>query len=182
TLRDAIAAANSNVAVSPGGPVGSATVADEIRFNLLFSVFGATITLNQGQLEVRSDLTITGPGATKLSISGNNLTRVVDVTDSSFVQRFVSISGLTIASGNSPTFNGGGILNRERLTLQNCTVRGNRAFGDGGGIWNATTENTATLIVQNSTISSNFANTGGGIRNDGALSILSSTISGNEAA
>src|SRR5205809_618639 len=58
TLRDAIEAANTDVAVSPGGPIGSG--ADEIRFQ---SNLSGTITLNQGQLGLRSSLTITGPGA-----------------------------------------------------------------------------------------------------------------------
>src|SRR5262249_3049430 len=63
TLRDAIEAANSDVAVSPGGPIGSG--ADEIRF---LAGLGGTIPLF-GELAIKSDLKITGPGATVLTIS-----------------------------------------------------------------------------------------------------------------
>ena len=63
TLRNAIHAANTDAAVSPGGPIGSGP--DEIRFAQLID---DTITLTQGQLEIRSNLTITGPGASVLQI------------------------------------------------------------------------------------------------------------------
>src|SRR6266545_1219949 len=127
TLRDAIEAANRDVAVSPGGPVGSG--ADEIRFNVNF-LLRNTITLNQGGLSIRSDLTITGPGAARLAISGNTVTRVFDVTDFSAVQRRVTISGVRISNGNSTTLSGGGILNRENLTVKDCTISANRAAVD----------------------------------------------------
>src|ERR1700710_3073762 len=42
---------------------------------ILFSVTG-TITLSTGQLEIDKNLTISGPGASRLAISGNNLTRI----------------------------------------------------------------------------------------------------------
>src|SRR5262245_5595556 len=80
TLRDAIFAANNDAAVSPGGPAGSG--ADEIRFSIAF-ITPRSIQLAQspGQLGLRSDVTITGPGAGALTIRGTSTTRVFDVTD-----------------------------------------------------------------------------------------------------
>ena len=38
------------------------------------------ITLTQGELQITQDLTISGPGANKLTISGNDVSRVFDIT------------------------------------------------------------------------------------------------------
>ena len=60
TLRDALYAANHDVQVSPGGPTGSG--ADEIQFQTgLSGIIQIHSILNE--LEVSSNLTITGPGA-----------------------------------------------------------------------------------------------------------------------
>ncbi|NJL48744.1 MAG: hypothetical protein HC929_16260, partial [Leptolyngbyaceae cyanobacterium SM2_5_2] len=61
-------------------------------------------------------------------------------------------------------------------------IRNNTASGsgsDGGGIYN---QSTGTLNLQNSTVSHNVAgDDGGGIRNDGSLSVLNSTLHHNAA-
>src|SRR5437588_804827 len=97
TLRDAIDAANRDVAVSPGGSIGSG--ADEIRFA---SNLTGAIALNQGQLKVTSDLTITGPGAGLLTITGNGDSHLFSVNDGlDGVSRTVVFSGLNIAGGST---------------------------------------------------------------------------------
>src|SRR5687768_5493280 len=62
SLRDAIMAANS----APG--------ADLIRFAPAAS--DGTIALTGGQLSITDDLTIAGPGAKRLAVSGNDASRV----------------------------------------------------------------------------------------------------------
>ena len=166
SLREALASAN---------PYGGDTVN--------FSVTG-TIRLTSGQLSVNHNLTIAGPGAGLLTVSGNNAVRVFDITGPG-----VTISGLTIANGhgalygagirtggspgsiltlndcilthNSTTLDGGGIYNSSglALTVSNCTFSGNSASGDGGGIY--LTNSTLTLLA--STLSGNSAGFGGGI-------------------
>ena len=172
TLRDAIHAANNDLQVSPGGPTGSG--AEEIQFEPSLS---GTITLNQGQLGISSDLMITGPGAGIVTVNANGSSRVFDVSDSESAVSKVTISGLTISGGeDSSGVGGGGILNREDLTLQNCTVTGNHS-NSGGGIFNA-----AALTVKNSTLSSNvaYSGEGGGIFNAGTLTLQDSTLNLNE--
>ncbi len=139
-----------------------------------FSVTG-TITLNSGNLTISQNLTINGPGAAQLTISGNNTSRVFSITS------VVSLSGITIANGKGPasgfiTDNGAGINNFGTLTLANCTVSGNSANAlNGGGI-----SNEGTLTITNSTISDNTASSaGGGIANFGTLTLANSTLSGN---
>lgn len=79
---------------------------------------------------------------------------------------------------------GGGIFNSGTLTISNSTISNNNAQGStftaGGGIYNAST---GTLEINGSTISGNAAgSSGGGIRNNGALTITGSSIFNNTAA
>src|SRR5688572_30839251 len=139
-----------------------------------------TITLTSGQLVIDKNLTIQGPGAGRLSISGNNLSRVF------FINSGVTatLDGITISNGNpsgDPFVNGdgGGIFNNGSLTVSNSTVSANRSDNGnsesrGGGI-----HSTGTLSVSNSTINGNNAWEGGGIFNEGIMTISNSTISGN---
>ena len=82
-----------------------------------------TVTLTSGELFFTKSLTINGPGATNLTISGNNTSRVFSVSGGT-----ITISGLRIANGfvtgNPNSLNaGGGILNNSaRLTVQNCEI------------------------------------------------------------
>jgi transcriptional regulator with XRE-family HTH domain len=174
---------------------------------------GSTITFDPGLqgtlhltdvLHITKQLSIRGPGAGRLTISGDQTDEFgiyVSSTGS------VAISGLTFTSchlvnagtltlinstisGNSALFFstsannpsnglalGGGIYNATgTLTLINSTVSGNRADGSGGGIFNAT----GTLTLINSTVSGNLADSGGGITNDsGTLKLINSTIADN---
>ena len=156
SLRDAIAAA------APG---------DTINFSLTLP---ATITLTSGELLISKNLTISGPGASSLTISGNNSSRVFEI-GSGFT---VAISGLTIQNGSADT--GGGIVNSGTLMLSNSTLSGNRATIAGGGILNA-----GTLTLINSTLSGNDSCCyfgGGGIFNQGMATVTNSTFSGNSTS
>ena len=163
SLRDAIATA------SPGDTI----------------VFGVTgnITLTSGELVINKNLTINGPGAASLAISGNNLARVLHISGVATV----SISSVSIENGNAanaaPITAGGAIFNDSgtMLTLTNSTVSGSSA-PLGGGIFN----NFGTLQVTNTTVSGNSVNgdsVGGGLYNrQGTITITNSTVSGNSGA
>ncbi len=151
-----------------------------------------TITLTNGELAIGRDLTIIGPGAANLTVSGNNVSRVFEVTSNTTVNMF----GLTVANGlytGDGLGSGGGILNNGALTLSNCVVTGDEARGlftvgpglaTGGGI-----QNNGNLWLYNCVVSSNAARgtfpagsaNGGGIQNNGYLYLLGSTLSGNSA-
>jgi hypothetical protein len=156
------------------------------------SLDGQTITLTSGELNVTKSLTIQGPGAGQLAISGSggvngNGSRVFETA----ANTQVSLSGLTIRDGDGlhggvNSYNndgiGGGILNSGALTLSGCTVSGNHPLADGwhslngGGI-----ENLGTLTVSACTVSGNRADSGGGIYNAGTLTLSGSTLSNNIA-
>jgi hypothetical protein len=145
--------------------------------NIIFSssVTG-TITL-ASPLTINTSLTISGPGASSLAISGNNSVQVISIS----AGVTVTISGVTIENGSASV--GGGILNYGMLTVTNGTVSGNSAATEGGGIFNG-----GTLSVANSTFSGNSTTSGGsgyggGIFNKGGntLTVMNSTLSGNSS-
>jgi hypothetical protein len=132
-----------------------------------------TITLTTGELAITKNLTIAGPGAGALTVSGNHASRVLDIAAT------VTISGLTIADGMSSDV-GGGIYNVGALTIVSSSISGNvaghRGGHGGGGIYNAGGLTvTSSDFRDNSTVSGG----GGGIDNVGTLSVSSSIFSGN---
>src|SRR6516165_9352529 len=60
------------------------------------TIGSSTITLTKGELVLSDNMTITGPGASKLTISGNKTSRVFDITATT---AHVTISSLTISGG-----------------------------------------------------------------------------------
>jgi fibronectin-binding autotransporter adhesin len=133
-----------------------------------------TIVLTSGQLTITEDVDIQGPGATVISVSGNNAGRVF-ASDSGTT---VTISGLTMLNGSSSL--GGAINNAGTMTLTDIVVRLSTSSLNGAGVYNGPS---GTLMVVTSEISGNTASlAGGGIMNDGTLSLLSSTVSGNTSA
>ncbi len=157
-LRDAIAAAN---------PAGG----DIIDFSLTYP---ATITLTSGELVITKSLTINGPSAISLTISGGNTTRVIN--DTSGVN--LNLSSVSIANGNTNN-SGGGIVNIGILNITNTTFYSNSASVSGGGILNYH----GTVNVTNSAFYSNSAGLdGGGIFNGDALNVTNSNFSSNNAA
>jgi hypothetical protein len=138
---------------------------------LTTSVAGCGLTITQ-------NLTISGPGASMLAVSGNNNPAVGTVF--CITGGIVSISGLTIENGKGAV-TGSGIFNSSvLLTVSNSTISGNSASLKGGGI-----QNNNLMTVTNSTISGNSApgggGLGGGIFNSRLLTVTYSTISGNSA-
>jgi hypothetical protein len=143
------------------------------------------------ELSIDENLTIQGPGAGSLTISGNNSVRVFNIGSVTPAIN-VTLSGLTLSNGNAPIVGGlafgGCIFNNSAstLTITSVTVSNSTAqgvFGMGGaGILN---NNTGTLDITNSTISGNSASDGfgGAILNNvtGTVNITNSTISGNSA-
>ena len=140
-----------------------------------FSSGNNTIILGS-TLQLASSVTITGPGAWALTVSGNSTCQVFNNNASG---NTATISGMAIANGTTSS-QGGGINNAGTLTVTNCTLSNNSTNGNaGGGIYNSST---GTLSLSNSTLYGNSsASFGGGIFNAGALTVTNSTFSGNEA-
>ncbi len=172
-------------------------IADAIPGDTITFAVTGTITL-ASELAIDKDLTIQGPGANLLTISGNNAVRIFNIGSITPAIN-ITLSGLTIANGKvtgSSVF-GGGIANFSTLTLNvtNSTLTnnsatatvGNNRRGDGGGIFN----NIGTVNVTNSTLTNNSATATGGSNNSGygggifnhtgTVNVTNSTLTNNSA-
>jgi hypothetical protein len=173
--------------------VKAAKSGDTINFDP--SLDGQTITLTSGQLYLSKDVTIQGPGAGLLTISGDNLSRVFFVKD----KQTVVLSGMTLTGGNGTSGagsdvddgSGGAIADFGNLTVNYCTISGNSASaskfasgGGGGGIIAGFRPGSpqSTLTVNNCIISGNSATYGGGIYDVTSVTISGGTLSGNSAS
>jgi CSLREA domain-containing protein len=189
SLREAIAYADA---------IGGGTI-------MFASNVTGTITLTQGALSLNDpngSITIQGPGAGALAISGHQSSEVFDVTASTNAE----IDGLTIENGLNANA-GGGIAASGALTLNNDSILNNNTSSGGGGVFaaalllvnncvfsgNTASSNDGGAIqlynppaadqsqINNSTIIDNSAAAGGGVFSSGTLSLTDDTISDNTA-
>lgn len=139
TLREAVDAANANANAN------TITFAPEVT---------GTIALNSGQLVLSAPLTIAGPGARLLALSGGATTRIFNIAAGP-----CTISGLTlrdgVAAGNQFAPGAGGAMtNVATATFNDCAFTGNFAYGAdaasaggnggaglGGAVYNGTNGN-----------------------------------------
>lgn len=108
-----------------------------------------------------------GPGITTINVSGS----LPDITTtmSILAPAQVTING----NGTGRLFN---VLNGGNLTLSNLRVQNGMTF-DGGGLLN---QSSGTVSLTNCDFSGNSSQfTGGGIRNDGVMTITTSLVSNN---
>ena len=161
--------------------ISSAANGDKINFAPALN--GQTITLTSGELLINKNLTIQGPGANQLTISGNHASRVFHIQsypDAQGQGRNVTVSGLTIANGTAADFGGGVMHDNGTLTMTKCLISGNQVTGvnsRGGGVYAG-----ASITMQDSTVSQNSAANGGGIYGEneyygGINNFVSATIS-----
>jgi serine/threonine protein kinase len=132
------------------------------------------IMLTSKDLNFSKNLIIQGPGASVLTISSGNSGYVVRVSNGASVV----MSGLSFKDSDTGEAEKSFVYNEGTLELIKTNITGNKSSRRGGGIFN---KNKLTLI--DSTVSNNSAPYGGGIYNflDGRLTVTNSTISGNKA-
>jgi hypothetical protein len=142
-----------------------------------------TITLDAGKgpLSITNSITVNGPGANKISVSGGDATQVLNVA----AAVDAAIDGLTIEHGFASQ--GGGIDNAGTLSLNADVITDNQANSGlgGGGILN---EVGAILTLTNSSLLDNQATAaagndifGGGLLNQGQATVSDSSFQGNQA-
>ncbi|HWD17914.1 MAG TPA: hypothetical protein VHB20_01435, partial [Verrucomicrobiae bacterium] len=148
-------------AVPPGNVVLNAgdSGADSLRAVIAGATNGATITFTgslngqtivlASEILVNKNLTIQGPGAANLTISGNNATRVFHVQSAN-----VSLNGLTVANG--------------KVTGGNGSV-GNGGGGGGGAMGAGLLADAgSTVLVQDMVFANNSVRGGNGGGNTGS--------------
>jgi CSLREA domain-containing protein len=170
SLRDAIMAANANIATIDTISIPAGTY--------VLSIGGAENALSpaaQLDLDIQNNsTTINGAGAGVTIIDANYIDRVFEV----HLNKTITMNDLTIRRG-APVGQGGGLTaaGGSTVTLNRVEVAENQA-NDGGGIWNG-----GTMTLGGSTVRDNIASTGGGIFNgsNAGITINLTSIYGNQA-
>lgn len=169
SLREAVNAANATVDN------------DTIYFALPFFGAARTITLNGSEIVIANNgsLTIRGTGANRLTINGNNASRIISISTGAVV----TIDHLRFTGGNgvgaANTGRGGAVYNNGGIsTVSNCVFSGNSA-ANGGAMNNATA---GTLTITNTVLANNSATSvGGALQNfsTSTLHLINTAITGN---
>jgi hypothetical protein len=139
---------------------------------------GQTITLTSGQLTLSSSVTIDAsslPGG--IQLNGNASSRIFEVLGGSIVV----LDSLTLTNGRANGGSGGAILNAGNLTVNRCTLVGNKADLYGGGIEN---NGPQSLVINQSTFTANQCSGSGGAALDisvGPVTVQHCTVAGNVA-
>jgi hypothetical protein len=139
-------------------------------------------------LPINAAITISGPGARLLTVSGERVSRVFNVAPGLGI---VAISGLVLTNGFAPGGpsgdSGGAIWNRSDLRLSYCTLNSSSAVL-GGAIYNDGRGGDARATINSCTVLLGSALRGGAIYNDASsggskarLEIANSTLTDNSA-
>ncbi|MEM7036954.1 MAG: choice-of-anchor Q domain-containing protein [Bacteroidota bacterium] len=186
--------------------------AGSLREALLGAAPGDTITFSPAlngdtirltaELQLCADITILGPGADQLAISGGDSTRLLRVMPGISVE----VRGLSFARGRARGGEDGGAVFAEGnahfvhctftrnhaaddggavaitapsiVMIDSCDVHANTCGGDGGGLRSPS----GTMNVNATSITNNFATSqGGGLSNGGTVIIAGCTFARNEA-
>jgi hypothetical protein len=146
------------------------------------ALIGSTITLAGGQIPISKSMTITGPGAEVLTISGNDASRIFYIRpvpdDSVPSHTQVNISGMTLAHGSVGGQGGAICANHSQVLVDQSTIRDSKAFW-GGGMYSIL----GTTTIQHSRLVGNQATYGGAFFSvgDTEANLYFDTISGNSA-
>ncbi|CAN5121079.1 hypothetical protein BH11PLA2_BH11PLA2_17010 [soil metagenome] len=180
SLRDAITTTNN----------GNGT--DIINFDPTFFATPKTILLTSALPDISDAVTINGPGAANLTISGASAYRVLNTVPAP-TGAVININGVTISGGSAPAgeIGGGLLIADEVVTLNNSVVTGNTVtndlvnyyYGAGGGI--AVNGTNGKLTLNNTTVSSNSSqDSGGAIYVGGTATVVlnNSTVNNNIAS
>lgn len=157
--------------------IEAANAFDNFSLTIMFAPqVAGTLSLSSGQIDITRSLAIVGPGADLLTITGAGAHRLFRIDGGADV----SLSGLTLSSGNAGSEDGGAIYVLGRLTLTQSRVVGSTAV-NGGGI--AVASGGRAQIIESLIFDNSATLAGGGMYAMGAtMDVLTSTVARNESA
>ncbi|HEX2951380.1 MAG TPA: choice-of-anchor Q domain-containing protein [Armatimonadota bacterium] len=183
SLRNAVKAANQGASFG-GCPTGNKIILPAGSYKLTIVNPGGTETdVSTGDLDITASITITGASAQSTTIyaAGSSFgDRIFHIQSGATV----TLQNMKISGGYKYKNYGGGVLNDSgNLSLSQVILDGNQvdlaADGAGGGIANR--GSASHLSIDYASISANKAKVGGGIYNEGILTINHSAIYKNTA-
>jgi Chlamydia polymorphic membrane protein (Chlamydia_PMP) repeat len=174
-------------AVALSAPAGATNVNDETSFRNAWT--------NDTQIDLDNDITLSGGGgctgvairnsANALTLDGHGHTITQQCANNGVLQQdgsgAVTLNNVTITGGDASGDGGGLKTSSANVTVNNSTFSNNTAGGSGGAI----NESAGNVSVTNSTFSGNKAENqeGGAIReSSGNVTVTNSTFSGNSAS
>ena len=123
---------------------------------------------------ITSHISIIGPGADRLALSGNRSNRVFRLSSGA-----LTLTGLTITNGHAADYGGGILAEGGTLVVSACHIVSNVADFAGGGVY---IRSNATAIIQYSSVFQNEGHIGGGgimLSESGNLAMYACTIASN---
>jgi len=165
SLREAISAAEDDVSVDS---CNAGSGADTIRFAPGISLITISADhLSESGAAITESLSIEGPGADSLEISGGNSKQLFFITSQNSSQEF-NFSGLTLSNGLATSY-GGAIYKSGRgtLNLSDMYFDSNTSTSGGGAVSiQASTSGSSIFTIQRSSFSDNTSlqNGGGALR------------------
>jgi len=176
TLRDILTSTCSGTTITFAGNLTAGFTPQASQINL------------SSELPITTAMTITGPGADQMTISGSNLSRIFNISAGA---NTVSISGLTLRDGKpvGGSTGGGAILINNgaaagAVNLTGVVITNNDASLAGNPLGGGIDNEGGTVTISRSSIVNNTSTfRGGGIQNQGfgSMVITDSTIAGNTA-
>ena len=158
--------------------------------NFAPSLDGQTITLTSVIYESGKSLNIAGPGASKLTVSGNDSTAILDVEQSNAPGSpylDLTISGLTLAHGNTPYHGGALYTYGTNVTLSGDVFSNNHSASGGGAVeaqgpFGLPTPANAVTITDTQFLNDSTSAVGGAFEGFGvAVNLSGSTVHNNSA-
>ena len=200
SIREAIINANNDAATWVDCAAGAG--ADVINLpagTITFAIANPGLDSDQvsakGDLDILTSMTINGH-ASGTTIDGNDLDRIFDINpdvdslpETVTLPITVHINDLNITNGRQNQAGAVKIMPRATVSMDRCTVSNSISWADdGGGIYvyadgGIGGAESADLTLTNSTVTGNFALLhAGGIRNDGFLTMVNSTVTNNDSS
>ncbi len=148
--------------------VATALSGATLRFDTALD--GQTFLLNSALVLDKNVLIETSNLTSNIVLRGSGSSSVLRVNTD--IQ--AELRGVDITGGGG--VDGGGVSNRGSLTLVRSTVSFNTVSFRGGGIYNRAN---ASLTLIDSSVIANTAASGGGITNEGVMTLINTTLAGN---
>ena len=181
TLSDA----TSHTGTSLRDAVGAASAGDMIMF---VPGLEGTIVLEQGEIIPTKQITINGDN--RITVDGNDTSRIFAFTNSATANS--EIKNITLTGGNgvgtTGRGNGGAVYATRVLTCTNVTLTGNNGGDDGtattygGGVYTTAALTMTNCTLTNNTITATTTAYGAALYTTNALTMTGCKVSGNSFA